>query len=255
MIEKRVIEMSGGVVALEGDVVLHGIDFLVGADEFVVLLGANGSGKTTLVRALLGSIPLTAGTVRLFGTPSRRFRGWSRIGYVPQRAGAVAGVPATVEEVVLAGRVARGRAVAPYGAEDRRSAERAIAAVGLEGFEKTSLAQLSGGQQQRVLIARALATEPDLLVLDEPVSAVDVEHRVTFAATLEELKRRGTSVLLVAHSLGEMAPLVERAVVLEAGRVAYDGPPLPEQVHVAHIDHHAAGTPTGANVPGIGGDR
>jgi zinc transport system ATP-binding protein len=231
-------ELSSGRVVLGGAPVLHGVDFRLEEGEFVVLLGANGSGKTTLVRALLGLVPLSSGTLRVFGRSIRSFRDWRRIGYVPQRFTAESGVPATVGEVVLSGRAAAAPRIRSYRKHDHEAAERALAAVGLMDYRRVSVHNLSGGQQQRVLIGRALASEPDVLVLDEPVSGVDIEHQESFAATLGRYNRDGGTVLLVAHSLGAMAPLVGRAVVLDLGHVAYDGAPRVEQVHTEHIHHH-----------------
>ena len=230
---ERPARMTGGRVLLDEHVVLRDVDFEIAAGEFVVLLGPNGSGKTTLVRALLGVVPLAAGRVELFGRPLGRFGDWAQIGYVPQRLSAASGVPATVDEVVLSGRVARARPFKRFGEGDRRAAAAALETVGLRHLARRPVAALSGGEQQRALIARALTTEPDLLVLDEPVSGVDIEHQGSFATTLRRLKEEGRTVLVVAHSLGALEPLVGRAVVLRAGRVAYNGPPLAE-----HADEH-----------------
>jgi zinc transport system ATP-binding protein len=231
-------DLAGGNVVLARNRVLQSVDFRIGPGEFVVLLGPNGSGKSTLVRTLLGLIPLSSGMLRIFGKPVRAFREWARVGYVPQRFTAVSGVPATVGEVVVSGRIARSRFARPYGRADKEAAGRALRDAGLAGLEAVPVASLSGGQQQRVLIARALAGDPDVLVLDEPVSGVDLEHQESFASTLRTLNRGGRSVLLVAHALGALEPLVERAVVLQLGRIVYDGPPLEEQVHVDHVHHH-----------------
>ncbi|MGH2749111.1 MAG: metal ABC transporter ATP-binding protein [Actinomycetota bacterium] len=231
-------ELSRARVSLGQHVVLDGLDFRLDLGEFVVLLGANGSGKTTLIRALLGLVPLQSGTLRLFGQDRDRFRSWERIGYVPQRFSAVAGVPATVGEVVLSGRLARASWFRPYSAEDRNAVTAALDIVGLAGQARASVGKLSGGQQQRVLIARALASEPEVLVLDEPVSGVDLEHQESFAVTLKTLKDRGRSVLLVAHSIGLMEPLLQRAVVLQGGAIAYDGPPLKQQLAEVYVHHH-----------------
>lgn len=230
--------LEAGRVVLGGRPVLHEVNFEMHSGEFVVILGANGSGKTTLVRSLLGLAPLSSGTLRLFDRPPARFREWWRIGYVPQRFTATSGVPATVEEVVLSGRIARARRARAYSADDKAAARRALDAVGLAAKSKDAIDTLSGGQQQRALIARALSVEPDVLVLDEPVSGVDIEHQEIFASTLSALRAEGRSVLLVAHELGAMQNLVSRAVVLEAGRVAYDGPPLDEHFHIEHVHHH-----------------
>jgi zinc transport system ATP-binding protein len=232
------LELSGGRVVLGGTVVLDGIGFRLERGELVVLLGPNGSGKTTLVRAVLGLAPLAAGAAEILGKPLARFRGWHRIGYVPQRASAATGVPATVEEVVLTGRSGR-RAWAPgYRPEDLAAARRALDAVGLESLRRARVAELSGGQGQRVLIARALAADPDVLVLDEPVSGVDPEGRGRLLDALAALRSGGCSTLLVAHSIGDLEPLADRAVVLRAGRVVYDGAPRPEHSLAADGHHH-----------------
>jgi zinc transport system ATP-binding protein len=223
-------------LSLAGRPVLHGVDLTVDAGEFVALLGANGSGKSTLVRAATGLRPVASGSVELFGTPLHDFRDWSRIGFVPQRVGAASGVPASVREVVSSGRLGRRRLLRPLGAADRRAVDDALDVVGLAERAGDSVATLSGGQQQRVLIARALAGEPDLFFLDEPTAGVDVAHQHTLAECLHTLKDRGATIVLVAHELGPMAPLVDRAVVMAHGAVGYDGPPLDEATLHAH--HH-----------------
>jgi zinc transport system ATP-binding protein len=233
-------ELRRGRVALGSFIVLDEVDFRLGPGEFVVLLGANGSGKTTLVRALLGVVPLAGGTLRIFGAAPGDFGGWQRIGYVPQRFTASAGVPATVGEVVLSGRVGHVAPLRRYGPRDREAARRAIEVVDLADDARRPVGALSGGQQQRVLIARALAAEPEVLVLDEPVSGVDADTQASFAATLERLHSTGRSVLLVAHHLGALMPLVGRAVVLESGRVAYDGPPRKLDLPAVEVHHHGA---------------
>jgi zinc transport system ATP-binding protein len=160
-------------VELGGLPVLRGVGIAVRAGEAVALLGGNGSGKSTLVRTVLGLLPHQRGTVRLFGSPLRDFRDWSRIGYVPQRSAALFG-GSKVKEVVTAGRLARRRLFRSLPRADRDAVRTAITLVGLAEQRNADIAELSGGQQQRALIARALAGEPDLLVLDEPISGVDL---------------------------------------------------------------------------------
>lgn len=237
-------ELRGVRVVLGQQVILNDLDLVFDQGEFVALLGSNGSGKTTLVRALLGLVPLSSGRVLLFGAPRSEFRDWRRIGYVPQRYGATSGVPATVEEVVLTGRIPVARRFRGFSPADRQAAHRALDLMGLAGVRRRRVSQLSGGQQQRVLIARALVNEPDFLVLDEPVSSVDLENQELFAGTLERLSESNASVLLVAHALGAMEPLVGRTVVLEGGRVAYDGPPTAEHQET-HAHHHPGVVHTG----------
>jgi zinc transport system ATP-binding protein len=232
-----VIDLRNGTVSYEGRVALSGVDLHVAPREVVAVLGANGSGKSTLVRAVLGLVPLSAGDLRLFGTPAGRFHDWTRIGYVPQRGGATTGVPATVREVVSTGRLAvtgfrRARAA------DREAVDRAIATVGLTDRAGDSVATLSGGQQQRVLIARALTCDPELLVLDEPTAGVDAASQAGLAETLGELAQQGATIVLVAHELGPMAPLITRAVTMADGRVLHDGaPPDSDHLHLHDPEH------------------
>jgi zinc transport system ATP-binding protein len=241
---ERVVTLENGAVAIGGRPILRGIDLTVDAGEFVALMGANGSGKSTLVRALTGLLPLTTGTLELFGSRLEHFHDWHRIGFVPQRAGAAGGVPASVWEVVASGRLTRRRLLRPLSRTDRAAIDEALAVVGLEDLARDGVSNLSGGQQQRVLIARALAGEPDLLVLDEPTAGVDLASQHAFADALHRLVARGATIVLVAHELGPLAPLVERAVVMRDGRVAYDGEPLGDhEVHSpdfgeAHGHHH-----------------
>lgn len=233
------LRMTGADVLLGRQLVLHDISFSVGAGEFVVLLGNNGSGKTTLVKSLLGLVPLARGNVELFGEPLGSFKRRELIGYVPQRLTAASGVPATVMEVVISARARRAGWVKSYNPDDRAAARGALEAVDLVDLSDSPVGVLSGGQQQRVLIARALAVEPRVLVLDEPVASVDLAHQETFASTVRDLNDRGTSILLVAHALGAMEPLARRAVVLQGGHVVYDGPPEgQERLEVPAHHHH-----------------
>ncbi|WP_333769632.1 metal ABC transporter ATP-binding protein [Streptomyces sp. IBSBF 2435] len=219
-----VVSLRGASAALGARQVLHGVDLTVGRGEVVALLGANGSGKSTAVRAVVGRVRLSAGTWELFGTPGERFRQWARIGYVPQRTTAAGGVPATVREVVAAGRLARTR-LRPPGRADRAAVARALDLVGMADRASDAVDALSGGQHQRVLIARALATEPDLLIMDEPMAGVDLAAQDVLAQTVRTQVAAGATVLLVLHELGPLAPLIDRAVLLRDGRVAGEGPP------------------------------
>lgn len=247
MSSEPVISVEAATAALGARPVLRGIDFGVQRGEVVSLLGANGSGKSTAVRAVIGQVPLTGGRISLFGTELRRFRDWARVGYVPQRTTAASGVPATVREVVASGRLSRTKLGWPSRA-DRAAVERAIELVGLADRAKDSVSALSGGQHQRVLIARALASEPELLIMDEPMAGVDLASQEVLAATLREQVAQGTTVLLVLHELGPLEPLIDRAVVLRDGCVVHDGPP-PQAVgqHALpghdHVHPHAADEP------------
>ena len=233
-----VIEARDACVELGGRPVLRGVDLTVRAGEMVAVLGANGSGKSTLVRTVLGLVPLRRGSTELFGRPVKEFSEWKRVGFVPQRTTATAGVPASVREVVASGRLARRRPLVPMRRADKDAVDRALASVDLTDRASERVSQLSGGQHQRVLIARALAGEPDLLVLDEPTAGVDLTMQDSLAALLGRLVAGGTAVLLVAHELGPLAPLVDRTVVVRDGRKVYDGAPLPTFQDVPHLHAH-----------------
>lgn len=243
------IELKDGSVSLGGRPVLRGIDLTVGEGEFVALMGANGSGKSTLVRALTGLRPLLGGSLRLFGTPLDDFSDWHRVGFVPQRQGATSGVPASVWEVVASGRLTRRRLLRPLSRVDRTAINDALEVVGLTDRTHDGVAQLSGGQQQRVLIARALAGEPELFFLDEPMAGVDLPNQLALAEALAKLKARSATIVLVAHELGPLTDLVDRAVAMRDGRVVYDGAPLADhEVHApwlgeAHSHHHRHPSP------------
>lgn len=245
-----VIALREATATLGSRLILRGIDLTVHRGEVVALLGANGSGKSTAVRAVVGQTPLSGGELTLFGTPFRRFRQWHRIGYVPQRTTAAGGVPATVREVVSAGRLAR-TGLRPLLRGDRAAVGRALDRVGLADRARDSVEALSGGQHQRVLIARALVNEPELLIMDEPMAGVDLASQDVLADTLREQVAGGATVLLVLHELGPLEPLIDRAVVLRDGCVVHDGPPpqavgqhaLPGHDHV-HPHTGARSTPT-----------
>ena len=239
-----VLTVSNAAVGYAGRPVLHDVSLSAAAGEVVAILGANGSGKSTLIRAILGLVPLSGGEIELFGVPRRRFRQWARIGYVPQRLGAGSGVPATVGEVVGSGRLARRGIFAPPRAADRAAVLAALRDVGLADRIGEPVGTLSGGQQQRTLIARALAGEPDLLILDEPTAGVDAASQAAFAATLATFRSRGGTILLVAHELGPLEPLIDRCVVVHDGRIAHAGRvPQPAGHHAGpghdHVHPHA----------------
>ncbi|MCW2849866.1 MAG: metal transporter ATP-binding protein [Marmoricola sp.] len=239
----NVVEVRSACVSLGGRPIVRDVDLAVQPGEVVALLGANGSGKSTLVKALVGLNPLSAGEVRLFDQPLSGFRDWQRLGYVPQRSPIAQGVPSSVAEVVSAGRLSHRLPFVPARRSDREAVTRALEAVGLADRARHPVSILSGGQQQRVLIARTLAGEPELLVLDEPNAGVDLDSQQAIAETLSTLAGAGATIVVVLHELGHLAGVIQRSVVLREGRVVYDGPPYSSPTeHDAH-DHHRPGVP------------
>jgi zinc transport system ATP-binding protein len=212
--------------AYRDNLVLDCVSFEVATGEFVALAGANGSGKSTLMRIVLGLLPAAQGDVELFGQRPRQLRERWRIGYVPQRPAAQELLPATVRDVVAAGRLARRGWWRRPTAADRAAVEGALDIVDLGELARRPLSELSGGQQQRTFIAKALATEPDLLVLDEPTTGVDRDSQRRFRDALVEVTRaHGGAVVLVSHELGAVADDLDRVLLLRQGKIAFDGPP------------------------------
>jgi zinc transport system ATP-binding protein len=222
-----------------GDVaVVQGVDLTVSPGEAVAVLGSNGSGKTTLARGLLGLATVLGGEVEVLGAPVGRPRERGRIGYVPQRHTVSGAVPATVREVVGVGRLAR---LGPFGRlrpADRSAVQDAVAAVGLADRLGDPVASLSGGQQRRVLVARALAAEPELLVMDEPTAGVDAASQDALAAVLADVSATGTTLLVVTHETAALAGVLTRAVVVDHGRISYDGPLAEAGVEATTDGHH-----------------
>jgi zinc transport system ATP-binding protein len=219
------IELRDVVFAYPGGrPVLRDVSVEIEQGEFVAVAGPNGGGKTTLVRLALGLLQPSRGQALLHGEPAAHARGRERIGYLAQRARLEFDAPATVREVVTAGRAQR-RLLGPLRAHDREAVEAAIERVGLAGVAARPLARLSGGQQQRALIAKALAGEPTLLVLDEPTTGVDLAAQESFAALLEELHGElGATILYVSHEFGAVERVVGRLLLVNA-RIAFDGEP------------------------------
>jgi len=226
-----VIEAVNLQVTLGGLAIVRGVDLEVPRGEVLAVLGANGSGKSTLIRSLLGAVPLSGGSVRLFGEPLGPGVPWLRVGYVPQRVPVASGMP------LRPPRDARTRALA------------ALDEVGMAARAGQRVQEMSGGQQQRVQIARALVRRPDLLVLDEPTSGIDLPTQEAFVSTVRRMHESGGTVVVVLHELGEFGPLIQRSVVLRHGRVVHDGaPPVARVEHAgpAHDHAHAHGDPPSA---------
>jgi zinc transport system ATP-binding protein len=208
-----------------GPPVLERVDLKIRPGEFIAVAGPNGGGKTTLLRLMLGLERPTSGEARLFGVPADRFARRFALGYLPQRAQLGLDAPATVREIVRAGRLPRTGLIGRLSQEDRQLVEEAIGRVGLTDVARRPLSRLSGGQQQRSFIAKALASEPELLVLDEPTAGVDVAAQEALAELLDRLHRElGVTILYVSHEFGAVERFVER-VILVRGGIVFDGPP------------------------------
>lgn len=198
-----------------GEPAVQDVSLAVGAGDFVGLIGPNGSGKSTLMRIAVGLLRPGAGRVELFGQPISRFRHWERLGYVPQSTSARPGFPATVAEVVSTGRTARRGLFRRLTVADRRLVDRSLDSVGMAPFARRLIGALSGGQHQRVMLARALAGEPDLLLLDEPAAGVDAAAKLEILNLLRCLcADSGLGVLYVSHDLETLRPYLTRVALV-----------------------------------------
>lgn len=219
---RPVLSLRGASFGYGDQPVVRNVDLDVRAGERVAVLGANGSGKSTLAKGILGLNDRMAGRVELFGTPARQFRHKHWIGYVPQRHTLSSAVIATVGEVVATGRLPRRRWYVRAGRSDRAAIARSLELVDLAGMANRPVSALSGGQQRRVLIARVLAAQARLLILDEPTAGVDVSAQRALADALTRIAEQGAGMMVITHDLDILGPLFTRVVSMSAGAVERD---------------------------------
>jgi ABC-type Mn2+/Zn2+ transport system ATPase subunit len=223
--EGPIVELASVTVRYKELVALEEVSLQVTPGVFLAVIGPNGSGKTTLVRTILGLLEPIGGTVRLFGRPPGQLgKEWGRIGYVPQLVQIDPRFPIRVLDVVLMGRYGQIGLVRRPGRRDREAARVALDRVGLSDLARRQIGQLSGGQRQRVLVARALATEPELLILDEPTTGVDVGTTEGLFELLDGFHRSGMTVIAVSHDVGVVAQHVTQVFCLNRRLVAHGRP-------------------------------
>jgi zinc transport system ATP-binding protein len=203
------ISIEGATFGYDQTPVVRDVNLAIQPGDFACIVGPNGGGKTTLLKLMLGLLRPRSGRVLLFGSPPGQVR--QRIGYMPQHVHLDPLFPITAMEVVLMGRLGVGRRFGFYGRKDKAIVEAALTEVGLLDARRRPFAGLSGGQRQRVLIARALACEPDVLLLDEPTSNVDIAVEDQLYALLRELNKRLT-IVVVSHDLGFVSTQVKSAI-------------------------------------------
>lgn len=221
----EILSVENLVCRYQGHEALTDVSFAVTAGDYVGIVGPNGSGKSTLIRAVLGLVPPDNGRVTLFGVPVASFREWRRIGYLPQSMRLFnPAFPATVEEVVRLGLLSQKRFPRRVGGRrDTSAVEWALEALGITGIRRKLIGELSGGQQQRALLARAIVGRPELLILDEPTTALDPETRERFYSLLGELHRGdGTTIILVTHDTGSIGSLASRLIYVDR-RIIFNG--------------------------------
>lgn len=204
--EDYAVQIDGVSYRYDSGHVLENVSLSIKKGAYLGLVGPNGSGKSTLIKLILGLLQVQSGEIRLFGEKVQKFRQWEKIGFVSQKANSFnSGFPATVYEVVSMGLYGKVGLFRFLTRKHKEKIKNAIEQVGMSEYSSRNIGELSGGQQQRVFIARALVSDPELLILDEPTVGVDVSSVQQFYNMLDSLnKERGLTLLLVTHDIGAM---------------------------------------------------
>ena len=224
--EEQAVALAGAAVRVGSRTIWSDATLAVEPREFVAILGPNGAGKSTLLKALLGIVPISAGTARIFGYPVRR--GNREVGYLPQRRRFDPDLRIRALDLVRMG-VDGDRWGVPLPGKQARTADafvhEAIDLVGAAAYANRPIGELSGGEQQRILIAQALVGDPRMLMLDEPLESLDLNNQQAISELLRHICRdRGVTVLLVAHDVNPILPFVDRVVYVAGGHVLYGRP-------------------------------
>ncbi len=205
--------------------ILKDITFALKRGEFLGIVGPNGSGKTTLIKLLLGLTTPASGTIALFGRNIGDFQEWAKIGYLPQKiTGFNPHFPATVEEVIALGLLSGKAFPRKRTKRDRQSVDEAVDLMDIASIRNKLIGELSGGQQQRVLIAKALVSSPELVILDEPTTALDPESRERFFTTLKSINRdKSVTIIMITHDVGTIGEHASLMLYLDKSIVFYGG--------------------------------
>ncbi len=231
------LEVHNLTVSYNRRPVLWDIDFELPEGKLIGIIGPNGSGKTTLLKSIMGLIPLSSGYVQLFGQSLEEVR--HRVSYVPQRESVDWDFPTNVLDVALMGRYRRSNLFRRLSGEDRRIAREALDKVGMLEYAGRQISQLSGGQQQRVFIARSLAQQADLYLMDEPFAGVDAASEQAILTLLSEMKQQGKTVIIVHHDLQTASRFFDYMVLLNTRLIA-DGP-TQEVLTAKHLEEAYGG--------------
>lgn len=200
------------------------ISFQAEQGDFIGLVGPNGAGKTTLARAILGLLPFSSGSISLFGQVQGKFSDFQKIGYLPQKNSTEnMHFPASVEEIVLLGLLNTRHKARNYKSDSRKKVYEVLEMLQIDNLKNEIFSKLSGGQQQRVLLARALASDPELLIFDEPSTALDPESRDLFFTTLQKLnKEKNITIILITHDTGYVGKYANKLLYID-GKLVYFG--------------------------------
>lgn len=224
--DTAVFEAEGLTYKINGSDIIKDISLVVHKGEYSAVIGPNGGGKTTLIRLLLGLEKKTKGSIKLFGQKQKAFKSWDKIGYVPQRVSQIDEFfPATVEEVVKMGRTVKRGLFTRMSQEDKDAVEQAMTKMDVLNLRKKLVGELSGGQRQRVMIARALASKPEVLILDEPNTGVDMVSQNRFYSLLRELNQKdGMTILFITHDVGVIADDIQSMLCINQTLLACNNP-------------------------------
>lgn len=217
-ISHPILELHNVTVAYNQKPVLWNIDFTLPSGNLIGVVGPNGSGKTTMIKSIMGLVPLSSGYVKIFGKDLAEIR--HRVSYVPQRGSVDWDFPASVLDVVLMGRAKPSNLFKKISKEDKAIAMSCLQKVKMETFIKRQISELSGGQQQRVFLARALAQEADLYLMDEPFAGVDAATERAIIDLLKEMKSAGKTILVVHHDLQSVSEYFDWVLLVNTRLVA-----------------------------------
>ena len=213
------IEIHDLTVSYQQKPVLYGVDLEVEEGSLVGIIGPNGAGKSTLIKTIMNMITPNGGYVKIFGGNQKR--GIKRIGYIPQRESVDWDFPVTVMDVVLMGRYAHTRWFGKMGNADRQIAQACLEQVDMTAFADRQIGNLSGGQQQRVFLARALAQDSSIYLMDEPFAGVDAVTEKTIISTLKSMQKEGKTLVIVHHDLATAKEYFDHLLLLNMRKVAY----------------------------------
>ncbi|MFF5907250.1 metal ABC transporter ATP-binding protein [Staphylococcus cohnii] len=210
-----VFELKNIDYYFENKKVLENINIKINKGQFLAIVGPNGAGKSTLLKIILGLLPLQKGEIYVDGKAYNGKQSLYKISYVSQKAQAFkAGFPASVKEVVMSGLTKRKKLFQWFNKNDEHKVVAVLNSLNIGHLINKNIAELSGGQQQRVLIARALISNPSVLILDEPTNGIDAKHVSEFYETLETLKNEGVTIILVTHDIGVVADTASEVACL-----------------------------------------
>jgi zinc transport system ATP-binding protein len=211
-----IFDVKNLTLKIKNQTILKNISLQIFEKEYVAIIGPNGGGKTTFIRTLLGLEQPTFGEILIYSKTLDKYKDWHKIGYVPQRATLIdKNFPATSMDIVKIGRVAKKNFFSVLNKEDKKIVEDSMKKMGVWDLKDKLIGELSGGQRQRVMIARALASSPRILILDEPNTGVDVNSQKIFYKLLKELnKNEGITIVFITHDIGVIADDITKLITI-----------------------------------------